>query len=395
METAGRPVLFRPQPADTSIAAPPTQASARTLVVTATYALSEAGRKASLLAGSNGRAMQQLEIQVPANRLHLVTVNGKGLARLKLRPRYELNGEERVVCIDAPPTYDSPPTAEDLLRDASRNHQLERAFHAERTAARAKRTEVERARRTEVAAAFLSDQAQRALIHPAPSPKRCYLATPYGHMRFDVDTDDGPAREVPREALRRFRHDVNAAKERREKEHAEQERLHEERKQAVTAWIAEHGTEDHKARQKAGLLSAKEVVEAMADEVFRPLAARRRYLHDGATLMQAHVRHWTGQAPEPVGTKDFVVSGHPARSATRREWEILQEIQAAIPHATVNLHIRELIWRRDPGVPRLTRVTIVVTQRIGPVMLRREYLIPDGDRDSTQEAHGTTVMAYV
>src|SRR5262245_35100851 len=106
----------------------------RTLRVSATYLLSEEGRKASLLSGGDGRAMQQMTLAIPSERLHLVKVDEKGVARLKLRPRFELDAEQRVVVTDAPPTYDVPPTLDDLLRDAARNHQLERAYHAERAA---------------------------------------------------------------------------------------------------------------------------------------------------------------------------------------------------------------------------------------------------------------------
>ena len=56
----------------------------RTLTVTATYVLSEEGRKVSLLTGGDGRAVQQLTLQVPANRLHLVAVDPNGVARLKI-----------------------------------------------------------------------------------------------------------------------------------------------------------------------------------------------------------------------------------------------------------------------------------------------------------------------
>jgi hypothetical protein len=76
--------------------------------------------------------VQRIEIAVPSNRLHLVGVNRRGVARLKLQPRYELTADQRLVCIDAPPVYDAPPTIEDLIRAAARNHQLESAFHAER-----------------------------------------------------------------------------------------------------------------------------------------------------------------------------------------------------------------------------------------------------------------------
>src|SRR5438552_11963445 len=90
----------------------------RTLAVTATYLLSEEGRKASLLAGGDGRAVQELTVQVPTNRLHLVSVDANGVARLKLRPRYEMDGEQRVVRIDAAPIYEAPPDIEDLFREA-------------------------------------------------------------------------------------------------------------------------------------------------------------------------------------------------------------------------------------------------------------------------------------
>lgn len=200
METAARPMPFRPELVDATSSGSPAPTSARALVVTATYALSEAGRKASLLAGGDGHTVQQLNIHVPANRLHLVHVNGRGRAQLKLRPRFDVTAEQRLVRIDALPVYDHPPAADDLLRDAARNHQLEQAYHAERSATRAKRAEAERARRTELATAFLSDETQRAVVHPAPSPTRCYLATRFGQMRFDVATDEGPARDVPREA---------------------------------------------------------------------------------------------------------------------------------------------------------------------------------------------------
>ena len=74
-------------------------AATKMLTVTATYRLSEEGRKASLLAGGDGKAVKQLSLQVPANRLHLVSVDAHGVARLKLRPRYQLDGDNGIVRI--------------------------------------------------------------------------------------------------------------------------------------------------------------------------------------------------------------------------------------------------------------------------------------------------------
>src|SRR6476659_2881182 len=162
---------------------------ARTLSVTASYLLSEDGRKASLLAGGDGRAVQQIPLQVPANRLHLVSVDKQGVARLKLRPRFERDSERGIVRIDASPIYDAPPTVDELYRAAAKNHELESAYYADRVAERSKRSDADRTRRESVAEAFLADKGQRAIAHPPPSPRQCYIVTERGRLLFDVATD--------------------------------------------------------------------------------------------------------------------------------------------------------------------------------------------------------------
>lgn len=111
------PVTHRPG-ADEPLRAVP---GAQTLHVAATYTLSEAGRKVSLLAGGDGKAVQRLTLLVPAARLHLVSVDLNGVARLKLQPRFERVDGQDVVRRDGPPTYDVPPSVEDLFKEAARN----------------------------------------------------------------------------------------------------------------------------------------------------------------------------------------------------------------------------------------------------------------------------------
>ena len=384
MEPVARPVLVRPELVDMPTAEAPGSKPASGLTVTAVYHLSEAGRKASLLAGCDGHAVQRITVDVPANRLHLVSVNGHGVARLKLRPRYELDAEQQVICIDMAPIYDHPPTIDELLRQAARNHQLERAYHAKRTIARDERSDADRVRRTEIALAFLADKSQRALVHPSPTPQRCYLPTRYGHLRFDRLVDSGPARDVPKEALRRFRADVKANRERRAHERAEHVRLRNERWITMAAWLDEHGTPDQKTRLAARLLPPSEIKEAMADDAFRALSHLPRYTHDGPARLQAHVEQWLGRTRQPVSESDYVVFGHHVRTIPERQWVLLHDIKAAVPDAHVALHLREFIWRRDPGVPRISQLTAVVTTKIGAVVLRREYLVPDEDIDANR-----------
>src|SRR4029450_5968094 len=139
--------------------------STRTLPVTADYRLSEAGRKASLLSGGNGHAEQRMKIAVPLTRLHLVHVDSNGVARLKLRPQFKLNTDQRIVKIKFAPVYDHPPTLDELFQDAARNHELERAYHAQRTTAQAAKREPRAEWRSELALEFLDDPNRRAVVY--------------------------------------------------------------------------------------------------------------------------------------------------------------------------------------------------------------------------------------
>ncbi len=161
--------------------------STRTLKVTADYRLSEAGRKASLLSGGNGHAEQRVKVAVPLTRLHLVHVDNHGVARLKLRPQFKLNAEQRIVKTTFAPVYDHPPTLDELFQDAARNHELERTYHAQRTTAQAARRDTLQDWRNQVALEFLarSEPAGRRLSrsveaslpgHDRPRPRgfRCH-----------------------------------------------------------------------------------------------------------------------------------------------------------------------------------------------------------------------------
>ena len=384
-------VLRGPGPvSDRASASPPE--TARLLAVTATYLLSEEGRKASLLAGGDGRAIQQMSIQVPTSRLHLVTVDDEGVALLKLRPRYERDGEQRVIRTDAPPTYDSPPSLEDLYREAARNHELERAYHQQRTAVRTERRETQRQFRAQLAQTFMSDRVQRALVHPAPSPKRCYLTAERGRVLFDVNTDEGIAREVPPEAHRRFRADLRARREQNLHQRAEQLALYEEKKRLIAEWIAAHGTPEQRGRQAAGVLPMAEAIEAMTDEAFVVIGDRPRYLRDGAERLQAHLRQSPQYANAVVTTADLVVTSKNAAQATAVQWALVQELQAALPDATIVLRVHRLTWKHDPQAPTLTINGVLVTRKVGPFTLRREYAAPGSALGQSKPCDEFTVV---
>jgi hypothetical protein len=347
------------------------------LAVTATYLLSEEGRKASLLAGGNGRALQEVTIQVPANRLHLVTVDANGRAHLKLRPRFELNSEQRVVKIDALPAYDVSPTVDDLFRDAGRNHQLEHAFHAERSAARRAQRDADQQRREEVAGSFLADPTQRAMRRPSPSPQRCFVDTPDGRLLFDVRQDHGSARLVPPEAFRRWRADLRARDEWRQRETAAQVAAHAHKKQVVADWVAQYGTPQQQARHAAGVLPIEEVIEAMTDQAFDAGSRFERYAFDGAARLQQRLRELPQYENAVVTPANVAIFNTDAVKATAAQWALVQALQQVFPDATVVLREHRISWKGDSNAPNLTMYGVIVTRKVGPFDLRREYAAPD------------------
>jgi hypothetical protein len=349
----------------------------RVLTVTALYLLSEEGRKASLLAGGNGRALQELTVHVPENRLHLVAVDAQGRARLKLRPRFELNAEQRVVRIDSLPTYDVPPTLDDLFREAGRNHQLEHAFHAERSAARRAEEEAGRQRRAEIADAFLEDPTQRAMRRPFPTPERCHLRTKYGRLMFDVRQDEGSARLVPPEAYRRFRADLRARDDRRERETAAQIASHEHKKRVIAEWIAQYGTPQQQTRQMTGVLPMEEAIEAMADQAFAAADSYERYTFDGAARLQERLRVLPRYADVVVTPSDLTIFGTDAVKATEAQWALVQQLKSVFPDATVALREHRVAWKGDHHAPTLAAYGVIVTRTVGPFTVRREYAAPD------------------
>ena len=357
-----------------AVPTPGTPAATKTLTVTATYLLSEEGRKASLLDGGDGKAVQQLSLQVPANRLHLVSVDANGVARLKLRPRYQLDGDNGIARIDAAPTYDAPPDVEELFREAARNHQLERAYQSERQASKIKSREADQERRTNIAKTFLSDQTRRALVHPTPSPTRCVIETEEGRVFFDAATDLAPARDVPPEAHRRFRADLRAKRDQNLKTRAEQLAQHEEKKRFAATWIAEHGTPEQRARAAAGVLPIEEAIEAMADHAFAPLADRRRYMSDGTSRIQETVNNSLGSADTTISATDVAVTSTNAETMTSAQWAAVNEIRNTLPEATVVLRVHSVSWKKDRTIT-VPCFGILVTQRFGPFTLRREFQV--------------------
>jgi hypothetical protein len=347
--------------------------AASALRVKATYLLSEKGRKAALLVGRSGLERQRVKLSVPSHRLHLVTVDGKGIPRLKLVPRYELRKGGHVVKIDALPEFDHLMTPDELLLFAAKNYELEQTWRAQRISRNGPVAEA-LTRRDEIAQAFLTDKRQRALERPTPNQAWCYLrADDGGRMLFDVTKGSRLSRNVPPEAHRRFQADLRARRRRSLEERTVQAVHHEQKKQFVADWILAHGTPDQQARQRAGLLSMQEALDLISDHLFAPARDFPLYPHDGAAILEAHLRTIPEFADVVITKADLVHTFEDAKAANAAQWARAQEIQRALPHATVTVRFHRLLWRKNLNAPTVNRYGIIAVQTLGPLTLRREY----------------------
>lgn len=352
-------------------------ASRAPLDVTVAYLLSEAGRKASLVAGGNGRALQEVTIQVSRSRLHLVSVDPRGMARLKLRPRFEMDVQrQRVSLINEPPEYDAIPSAEQLLADAARNHELARRFHDEQEEAAGQRVRAELAIKTQLAKEFLATPSRRAVPYPAPTRKQCQLQLDGSRRRleFDVSTDTGQLAEVPPEAHRRFRADLDGRRERAKQLQSEQRTLHEQKVAQVGEWIAEHGTEDQRARQLLGVLPFDEAIEAMASRLLAGLEPFPRYQRDGASRLQAALAEHPAYSTTSVNRERLVVTSADALRVSKEQWEQMERMRALVPAGfTVTLRTHRISLRDAPRAPGVAVFSVLVVGRVGLITVRREY----------------------
>ena len=292
-----------------------------------------------------------------------------------------MSAEHRVIKVKLAPVYDHPPTIDELFQDAARNHELERAYHAQRTSAQAARRETLDEWRNQVALEFLGDPNRRAVAYPPPSKRRCQVMTDRGPVHFDAKRDMGVARQIPLEAFRRFDNDVRISHGRGADQRSRNLARHAQRQQMMHEWIAVHGSHDQHERLSAGVLPFEEFVDALTEVTFRPLSHLTPYQTDGAARMQEQLRLLPGHADAIVTASEVSVITRLLPTATAIQWSLVNEIRSIIPGAQVQLRERSLAWTRDADAPKVRLVSTLVTTRVGPVLLRREYQVPDSASD--------------
>lgn len=117
----------------------------------------------------------------------------------------------------------------------------------------------------------------------------------------------------------------------------------------------------------------EKAIEAITDQAFAAIADCPLCSRDGAGRLQAHLRAFTEYAHAVICPADLHVVSTNAIKATAEQWAVVQSVQKALPGATVVLRSHRLNWKKQPQAPSLTMFGLLVTQKVGPFMLRREF----------------------
>jgi hypothetical protein len=72
---------------------------------------------------------------------------------------------------------------------------------------------------------------------------------------------------------------------------------------------------------------------------------------------------------------DLVITTTNVDRMTATQWKDVSEIRALLPHASVTMRVHEVIWKRDGQIGLSPTFGVVVTQRVEPFTLRREYAV--------------------
>ena len=118
-----------------------------------------------------------------------------------------------------------------------------------------------------------------------------------------------------------------------------------EKTRAIADWVAEHGSEEQRARMRPGVLPVEEVIDALDRRGVRGASTDMpRYQLDGAARLQAHLRAVTGRASiAVVGPADLQVVGVGCDGRDGRDsGPSIRQLQARLPDADVTLREHRL-----------------------------------------------------
>lgn len=106
------------------------------------------------------------------------------------------------------------------------------------------------------------------------------------------------------------------------------------------------------------------------------MANRPRYERDGVEQLQRHLRQFRQHADAVITRDDLLVTSADAKEMTAAQWSTVQDIQRSLPEATVVVRMHKVAWKCETKTALPPIFGVLITQRIGPFTLRREYVTP-------------------
>jgi hypothetical protein len=71
----------------------------------------------------------------------------------------------------------------------------------------------------------------------------------------------------------------------------------------------------------------------------------------------------------------FLQESETAEEATEAQWRLKNILEALFPDAEISLRLHRLAVKGDPDAPSLFQRGVLITRRVGPFAVRREYLV--------------------
>lgn len=217
------------------------------------------------------------------------------------------------------------------------------------------------AQTTPAVEAFLADPGQLPIREPRMSDVVHLSGASIGpwHPQFE---------RVRAEAIARW--------ETEEKRKEQEERASQERRAAqLAAWVEEFGTPGMKKRAARGLLSYEEIISAIREQAFAPLADLPRYERiTKDDVVDSYEDHF---GDHDYAFQDAIFSGADAETATDEQMDLIERIEGLIPGATATLRVHQGLLstttREQDEIAGVKRHSILVTVQVGELTLSREF----------------------
>ena len=330
------------------------------------YSLSEAGRKASLLAGGDGREQQTISGELTADNIDLFAIDDGGIARAAIgdlvmehprgydNPGFWKSGRSSPLQ-DAPPTWEQAVLAVQDAASTARAKAAEKAV-AEEAAMAQERMNIAHN------AAIVAEWERGLLADPAARmPGNTYTGGVsheiYTQLRFPPYLNDILSAGFRSEMRRRK--EADEAEAARGKADALKVQL-----ALVSEFVATHGTASQIMRYEAGLLPSLELKELIAADLFSGLAEFPRY---------AKMRAICGGGAENEDDEHVEFSNQEATEVPPDTWDTYQAIKAAAGES-VSIEIRLHHGRCEcEGVPVQERFGVKVVKALGSRNIAREF----------------------